>query len=452
MYKSTFGTKHKEENKMTSITTNEHIKQELAELDKQHFIHPTSSMKQLQEEGPAFIFTEGDGIYLKDVEGRTWMDSLSSLWNVNVGHGREEIGEVAKEQMGKLAFTSAFSNWSHEPVIRLAEEVAKWTPGDLNATFFTSGGSEANDTAFKTVRHYWKINGKPEKKKIISRKKSYHGVAMGATSATGLEEFHTFTTSIAPDFHYVDSSIEALKAMIAQEGADTIAAFISEPVQGSGGVNLPPEGYFEEVRHICDENDILIISDEVICGFGRTGTRFGMENFGIVPDIITMAKGVTSGYAPLGGMIISERLHKELYEKTEGNFWHGYTYSGHPTAAAVALKNLEIIKEEKLIDNVRTMGAHMLEGFNWIKEQNQQVIDVRGIGLLGAISIAREPAADPVTPQIVAEALKRGLICRSVVYDGQDTLAFAPPFIINKTQMDEMIQIVQESIQAVFIK
>lgn len=275
---------------------------------------------------------------------------------------------------------------------------------------------------------------------------------MGATSATGLEEFHTFTTSIAPDFHYVDSSIEALKAMIAQEGADTIAAFISEPVQGSGGVNLPPEGYFEEVRHICDENDILIISDEVICGFGRTGTRFGMENFGIVPDIITMAKGVTSGYAPLGGMIISERLHKELYEKTEGNFWHGYTYSGHPTAAAVALKNLEIIKEEKLIDNVRTMGAHMLEGFNWIKEQNQQVIDVRGIGLLGAISIAREPEADPVTPQIVAEALKRGLICRSVVYDGQDTLAFAPPFIINKTQMDEMIQIVQESIQAVFIK
>ena len=434
---------------MTSIMTNKALKQELAALDKKHFIHPTSNMKQLQEEGPAFIFTEGDGIYLKDVEGRTLIDSLSSLWNVNIGHGRNELGEVAKEQMGKLAFTSTFSNWSHEPVIRLAAEIAKWTPGDLNVTFFTSGGSEANDTAFKTVRHYWKVNGKPEKKKIISRKKSYHGVAMGSTSATGLEEFHTFTSSIAPDFHYVDSSIESLKATIEKEGADTIAAFISEPVQGSGGVNLPPDGYFEEVRKICNEHDILIISDEVICGFGRTGTLFGMENFGIVPDIITMAKGVTSGYAPLGGMVISERLHKELYEKTAGNFWHGYTYSGHPTAAAVALKNLEIIKEEHLIENVRAMGAHMLKGFEQIKEQHEQIIDVRGIGLLGAITLERKPGADPVTPKIVAAALERGLICRAVVYDGQDTLAFAPPFIINEKQMDEMLDIVNQSIDAV---
>src|SRR5690625_3171653 len=233
---------------MSKVLNNAKLKEELAELDKQHFIHPTSNLKQQQEEGPAFIFTEGNGIYLKDIEGRKLIDSLSSLWNVNIGHGREELGEVAKEQMGILAFSSAFSNWSHEPVIRLAQEVAQCTPGDLNVTFFTSGGSEANDTAFKTVRHYWKINGRPEKKKIISRKKSYHGVAMGATSATGIPEFHTFTESIAPDFHYVDTSIEALEEMIAKEGADTIAAFISEPVQGSGGVNLPPEGYFEAVR------------------------------------------------------------------------------------------------------------------------------------------------------------------------------------------------------------
>ncbi|WP_040985642.1 aspartate aminotransferase family protein [Oceanobacillus jeddahense] len=426
------------------------LKEELTELDKKHFIHPTSNMKQLQEEGPAFIFTEGDGIYLKDIEGRTLMDSLSSLWNVNIGHGRKELGEAAKAQMEKLAFTSTFSNWSHEPAIRLAAEIAKWTPGDLNATFFTSGGSEANDTAFKTVRHYWKIKGHPDKKKIISRKKSYHGVAMGSTSATGIPEFHTFTESIAPDFYYVDSTIESLKDVIEKEGADSIAAFISEPVQGSGGVNLPSDRYFEEVRKICDENNILIISDEVICGFGRTGTHFGMENFGIIPDIITMAKGVTSGYAPLGGMIISEKLHQEIYEKVEGNFWHGYTYSGHPTAAAVALKNLEIIKNENLIDNVNRMGEEMLKGFKWIQEQNDKVNDVRGIGLLGAISIDRKSAdVAPVGPKIVAEALKRGLICRSVVYDGQDTLAFAPPFVINKKQMDEMITIVDESIRAV---
>ena len=425
------------------------LKEELTELDKRHFIHPTSNMKQLQEEGPAFIFTEGDGIYLKDVEGRKLMDSLSSLWNVNIGHGREDIGEVAKDQIAKLAFTSAFSNWSHEPAIRLAAEIAEWTPGDLNVTFFTSGGSEANDTAFKTVRHYWKVNGKPEKKKIISRKQSYHGVAMGATSATGIPEFHTFTTSIAPDFYYVDSSVEALKEMIEAEGADTIAAFISEPVQGSGGVNLPPEGYFKEVKEICEANDILFIADEVICGYGRTGTNFGMEQFGVVPDIMTMAKGITSGYAPLGGMVISEKLHKELYEKTEGNFWHGYTYSGHPTAAAIALKNLEIIKEENLIDNVNEMGKVMLDGFKWIKEQYSEINDVRGIGLLGGISFHRAEEAAPITPKIVDAALERGLIGRSVVYGGQDTLAFAPPFIINKTEMDNMINIVNDSIQAV---
>lgn len=433
------------------MTNMQNLKEELVALDKKHIIHPTSDMKQLQENGPTFIFTKGEGIYLYDIEGRKLIDSLSSLWNVNIGHGRKELAEVAKEQMEKLAFTSAFNNWSHEPMIRLAAELANWTPGDLNVTFFTSGGSESNDTAFKTVRHYWKAKGMPEKKKIISRRLSYHGVAMGATSATGIEQFNRFTTSIAPDFLYVDSSIEALEELIAKEGADTIAAFISEPVQGSGGVNLPPEGYFKEVRRICDENNILFIADEVINGFGRTGTNFGIEHFDVIPDIITMAKGVTSGYAPLGGMIISEKLHKELIEITEGNFWHGYTYSGHPTAAAVAIKNLEIIKEEKMIENVNVVGKKMLEGFEWIKEQNADVVNnVRGLGLLGAIGLSKaSPDAEPIGPKVVQKALEKGLICRSVIYEGQDTLAFAPPFCITEEQMDDMINIVNDSIKAV---
>lgn len=433
------------------MTNMQNLKEELVALDKKHIIHPTSDMKQLQENGPTFIFTKGEGIYLYDIEGRKLIDSLSSLWNVNIGHGRKELAEVAKEQMEKLAFTSAFNNWSHEPMIRLAAELANWTPGDLNVTFFTSGGSESNDTAFKTVRHYWKAKGMPEKKKIISRRLSYHGVAMGATSATGIEQFNRFTTSIAPDFLYVDSSIEALEELIAKEGADTIAAFISEPVQGSGGVNLPPEGYFKEVRRICDENNILFIADEVINGFGRTGTNFGIEHFDVIPDIITMAKGVTSGYAPLGGMIISEKLHKELIEITEGNFWHGYTYSGHPTAAAVAIKNLEIIKEEKMIENVNVVGKKMLEGFEWIKDQNADVVDnVRGLGLLGAIGLSKaSPDAEPIGPKVVQKALEKGLICRSVIYEGQDTLAFAPPFCITEEQMDDMINIVNDSIKAV---
>lgn len=433
---------------MSTVIT-EQLKKELIELDKKHFFHPTSNLKMHQEEGPPFIFTEGEGIYLKTVDGNKYIDSLSSLWNVNIGHGRQEFAEVINEQLGKLAFASAFSNWSHEPAIRLAAEVAKWTPGDLNVTFFTSGGSEANDTAFKTVRHYWKINGRPEKKKIISRKKSYHGVAMGATSATGIPEFHTFTTSIAPDFYYVDSTIDALKEMIETEGAHTIAAFISEPVQGSGGVNLPDEAYFKEVRKICDENDILFIADEVINGFGRTGTNFGIEQFGVIPDIITMAKGITSGYAPLGGMIISEKLYKQLVEKTDGIFWHGYTYSGHPMAAAVAMKNLEIIEEENLIENVRQMGKHMLNGFEALKDRYEQIANVRGIGLLGAISFRREGDAEPITPKIVQEAMKRGMIGRSVVYGGQDTLAFAPPFVISKEEVDTMLDIVDDSIKAV---
>src|SRR5690625_2682374 len=272
---------------------------------------------------------------------------------------------------------------------------------------------------------------------------------MGATSATGIPEFHTFTESIAPDFHYVDSTADSLRELIAKEGADTIAAFISEPVQGSGGVNLPPEGYFQEVRKICDENDILFIADEVICGFGRIGTNFGMDKFGVQPDIITMAKGVTSGYAPLGGMIISEKLHKEIVELTDGHFWHGYTYSGHPMAAAVALKNLEIIKEENMIEHVNVVGKEMLRGFEWIQEQNDVVDHVRAIGLLGAISLKRADDAEPIGPAVVNEALDRGLICRSIVYDGQDTLAFAPPFPITEEEMEKMITIVNDSLQAV---
>ncbi|MFD1036911.1 aspartate aminotransferase family protein [Virgibacillus byunsanensis] len=433
----------------TAIFKNEQQKhEELKRLDKKHFLHPTSSLKQQQEEGPAFIFTEGEGIYLKDIQGRKLMDSLSSLWNVNIGHGRKELGEVAMQQMGTLAFSSAFSAWSHEPVIRLAAKIAEMTPGNLNTTFFTSGGSEANDTAFKTVRHYWKLKGQPEKKKIVSRKKSYHGLAMGATSATGLQPFRDFTTSLAQDFHYVESTVESLRQLIEEQGADTIAAFISEPIQGSGGVNVAPVGYFQEVRRICDENDILFIADEVITGFGRTGKTFGMDHYDVVPDIMCIAKGVSSGYAPLGGMVISEDIHQELIDLSDGIFMHGYTYSGHPMCCAVAMKNIEIIERENLIENVRVMGDQMLQGFNWLEKEHDLVCNVRGLGLLGAIGL-QSKTEEQLAPKVVNEALKRGLICRAVLYDGQDTLAFAPPFIINKQEMDEMITILHESLIAV---
>lgn len=429
--------------------------QELTALDKKHFLHPTSPIKQQQEQGPSFIFTEGRGIYLHDVTGNTVMDAMSSLWNVNVGHGRDEIGRVAMEQMSKLAFSSCFATFSNEPAIRLAAKLAQITPGDLSATFFTSGGSESNDTAYKLARHYWILKGQPSRKKIISRTRSYHGVAMGATSATGLKPFRDFTNSLAPDFYYAENfSSQSLREVIEAEGPETIAAFIAEPVQGAGGVHIAPEGYFKEIRKVCDDYGILFITDEVITGFGRTGKYFGMEHYGVNPDMLCFAKGVTSGYAQLGGVMLSERIHQEFMELSTGTLLHGYTYSGHPMACAVALKNLEIIEQERLVENANIMGQEMLKGFKWLQSEREIVGEVRGLGLMGGIEIVKgqdkqERFATPLAPMITSEAAKRGLICRSVIFDGQDTLVFAPPLIINKQEIHKMINILHDSIVAV---
>ncbi|MEH6941736.1 aminotransferase family protein [Bacillus sp. JJ722] len=430
------------------------IGQELAELDKKHFIHPTTSISQQQANGPAFIFTEGKGIYLTDVNGKTVIDGMSSLWNVNVGHGREELGEAAKQQMTKLAFTSSFSTYSNEPAIRLATKIASLAPGNLNAVFFTSGGSESNDTAFKLARHYWILKGQPNRKKIISRTKSYHGVAMGATSATGLKPFRDFTNSNAPDFYYTDGmSTAALRETIEKEGPETIAAFITEPVQGAGGVNIAPEGYFQEVRAICDEYGILMIADEVITGFGRTGTFFGMENFGVVPDMLCFAKGITSGYAQLGGVIVSEPIHQDFIALSKDTLLHGYTYSGHAMACAVGLKNLEIIESEKLVENSKLMGIELLAGFQKLQSKHKIVGHVRALGLIGGIQIVKnqqtgEGFDSPLAPRIVNEAARRGLIIRAVTFD-QDTLVFAPPLVITKEEIEKMIDILDETFQAI---
>lgn len=425
---------------------------ELHQLDKQHFLHPSSSIKQQQEHGPAFIFTEGNGIYLKDITGKTVIDGLSSLWNVNIGHGREELGQVAFEQMSKLAFSSCFVTLSHEPAILLAAKLAELTPGDLNATFFTSGGSESNDTAIKLVRHYWALKNQPQKKKIISRTKSYHGLTMGATSATGIKVFRDFTSSLAPDFYYADHfSPESLRELIELEGPDTIAAFISEPVQGTGGVFIAPDGYFQEIRKICDEYHILFVSDEVITGFGRTGKHFGIEHYGVIPDVMTVAKGITSGYAPLGGVILSQKIHQEFIELSTETLFHGYTYSGHPVSCAVALKNIEILERENLVENARVMGEELLKGFQWLQREHEIVGEVRGLGLMAAIELVQDKAthtrfAKPLAPTVVSELMKRGLICRAIVFEGADTLAFAPPLIITPQEVNRIIEILHDTL------
>lgn len=426
------------------------LKEDLKALDKKHFLHPTTSIEQQQVQGPAAIFTEGKGIYLKDMEGKTYIDGMSSLWNVNIGHGREEIAEVAKEQMMKLAFSSCFSTFSNEPAILLATKIASLAPGDLNTVFFTSGGSESNDTAIKLARHYWILKGQPERQKIISRTHSYHGVAMGATNATGLQAFRDFTNSPAPDFHYVyKDSPQDLREAIEALGPEKVAAFISEPVQGAGGVNIPPEDYFKEVRAICDEYGILFIADEVITGFGRTGKFFGMEHFGVNPDMMSFAKGVSSGYAQLGGVIISEKIHQDFCKLSKGTLMHGYTYSGHALACRVGLKNIEIIEREGLVENAQKMGHAMLDGFSRLQQKYSFIGHIRTFGLLGAIELvesreAGEMFETPLSPIFVQETMKRGLILRTVTYD-QDTVVFSPPLIITSTELEEMLRILDET-------
>src|SRR5699024_8657606 len=288
-----------------------------------------------------------------------YIDAMSSLWNVNVGHGREELAEVASEQMKKLAFSSTFSTFSHEPAILLAEKISSIAPEGLNAVFFTSGGSESNDTAIKLVRHYWRIQNQPEKRKIIGLGRAYHGVAAASTSATGIPEFWNMAGKMMVDIYHADNpygngkdkAIASLHAVIEREGPENVAAFIAEPIQGAGGVLIPPKEYLQEVRNLCDEYNILFIADEVITGFGRTGKWFGVENYDVTPDVISFAKGVSSGYIQLGGVIVSDQIHHVLKEKSTGTLFHGYTYSGHPTATAVGFKNLKIIEEEELVKN-----------------------------------------------------------------------------------------------------
>ncbi len=438
--------------------------QKLIELDKKHFIHPTSSIHQQQANGPKVIIEKGDGIYLTDKNDNVYIDAMSSLWNVNVGHGREELAEAAAEQMKKLAFSSTFSTFSNEPAILLAEKISSIAPEGLNAVFFTSGGSESNDTAIKLVRHYWRIQDKPEKRKIIGLNRAYHGVAAASTSATGIPEFWSMAGKMMVDIYHADNpygngtakAIDSLRAVIEKEGPETVAAFIAEPIQGAGGVLIPPKEYLKEVRNLCNDYGILFIADEVITGFGRTGKWFGIENFGVTPDVISFAKGVSSGYIQLGGVIVSGHIHEVLKEKSAGTLFHGYTYSGHPTAAAVGLKNIEIIEKEKLVDNSRAMGEVMLEGFNKLKKELDIVGDVRAVGLLGAVELVEDPATNKrfssdlqVAPKVIEALHQRGVICRAVTYEGTDIICFSPPLIINKEQVETMIEKLHDAIKEV---
>src|SRR5437016_8413607 len=408
----------------------------------------------------------GKGATITDSSGREYIDGLASLWNVNVGHGRSVLAEVAAEQMKELAFSSAYGGFSTAPAIKLAAKLAEIAPGDLEVTFFASGGAEANDTAYKIAKLYHKLRGEPDRVNIVSRIRDYHGLTWGATSATGLAGFWKGFEPLAPGFLYAPSPdpyrfagqgspgvayAEALEKVIVDAGPQTVAAVVAEPVQGAGGVIVPPADYFPLLRKVCDKHGVLLIADEVITGFGRTGKWFAMEHWGVQADMMIFAKGVTSGYLPLSGVMLTRSVH-DVLKSVKGAFMHGFTYSGHPTSCAVGLRNLQIIEDEGLVEQVANKGAHLQEKLQELRSL-EIVGDVRGIGLLGAVELVKDKKTKELfdvsagaARRVWLEALANGVIVRPL---SGDVLAMSPPFVISEPEIDRMVDVLSSSIERV---
>jgi putrescine---pyruvate transaminase len=438
----------------------------LYELDQTHWLHPQGDLGAPPGTIPQLIFASGSGATLTDAEGREYIDGLASLWNVNVGHGRAELAEAAAAQMKTLAFSSAYGGFSTAPAIELAAKLAQLAPGELDVTYFASGGAEANDTAYKIARLYWKLRGEPERVNIVSRIRDYHGLTYGATSATGMANFWNGFEPLAPGFLHAPAPdpyryagegsagaayARALEEVVLKAGPGTVAAVVAEPVQGAGGVIVPPGDYFPQLRQICSKYGLLLIADEVITGFGRTGRWFALEHWNVQADMMVFAKGVTSGYLPLSGVMLSRAVHDTLKE-VKGPFAHGFTYSGHPTACAVGLRNLQLLEDEHLVERAAEMGAHLQERLQELRS-HEIVGDVRGLGLLAGIELVRnrttkEPfdASAGAARRVWLAALEDGVIVRPLA---GDVLAMSPPFVISDAQIDRMVTVLDGAIERV---
>jgi len=430
--------------------TAESRSEELRELDKAHFLHPGVSLSRHSRAGP-IIIVSGQGSCLRDVDGNEYIDGYAAMGTQLVGHGRAEISDAIYAQSKELCFSTSFYHYSNVPAIRLAAKLASLAPGDLDHVFFTSGGSEANETAFKMARCYFSALGRPEKHKIISRQRSYHGLTIATLSASGLPQFRKFFGPPVPGFRQVDThSADALEQAILEEGPDTVAAFIAEPMLGVGGHVPPLDDYFPKVRAICDKYGVLFICDEVVCGFGRTGKWFGIQHWNVVPDIMTIAKGVTSGYLPLGGAIISRRVFDTIEsELGEQVLSHGFTFSGHATCCAAANVNLAIIEREKLPEQAAKTGAYLLGQLQELRRY-PIVGEVRGLGMAAAVELWRDPGRKkPFDPagaagRIVYEtALKAGVIVRP----SGDTISIRPPLVLTRNEVDKLVAAVAAGIR-----
>ncbi|TMV04928.1 aspartate aminotransferase family protein [Ruegeria sediminis] len=447
-----------------SIITNHMPTAELQALDAAHHIHPFSTNADLGRDGVRVI-TRAKGVFLTDSEGEEILDGMAGLWCVNIGYGREELAEVAARQMRELPFYNTFFKTTHVPAIALAKKLAELAPGDLNHVFYAGGGSEANDTNIRLVRTYWAEKGKPDKNVIISRKNAYHGSTVGSASLGGMAPMHAQGGIPIPNIHHINqpnwwaegggmspeefglARARELEEAIQELGEDRVAAFIAEPVQGAGGVIVAPDSYWPEIQRICDKYEILLIADEVICGFGRTGNWFGSQTLGIRPHIMTVAKGLSSGYAPIGASIVCDEV-AEVIGNCEFN--HGYTYSGHPVAAAVALENLRILEEEKIIEHVRDVAAP------YLKEKWEALVDhplvgeARIVGMMGSVALTPNKEA---RAKFASEPGTIGLICRERCFANNlimrhvgDRLIISPPLIITPAEIDEMFVRIRKSL------
>jgi putrescine aminotransferase len=428
-------------------------------LDRQHYLHPFTDFKSLAAKGTRVI-VKAEGIYLYDSEGERMLDGMAGLWCVNVGYGRRELAEAAYRQMLELPYYNSFFQTAHPPAIELARQLVEVTPPQFNRVFFTGSGSEGNDTVLRIVRRYWEILGQPARKVVVSRVNAYHGSTIAGASLGGMGYMHEQGGLPIPDIVHIPQPYwygeggtrgpaefglevaRALEQKILEVGPERVAAFIGEPIQGAGGVIVPPETYWPEIQKICQRYGILLVSDEVVCGFGRTGQWFGCEHFGFQPDLMTIAKGLSSGYLPIGGVMVSDKVAEVLIDRG-GEFAHGFTYSGHPVACAVASANLTILQQENLVTRTREeTGPYLAKKWRELAE-HPLVGDARTVGLIGALELVKDKA----TRTFFDKRGEVGTICRDFCFQNglimratRDTMIISPPLVITREQIDELAE------------
>jgi putrescine aminotransferase len=441
----------------------------LQSLDAAHHLHPFTDGKQLAAKG-ARIITGADGIFLIDSDGNKIIDGMAGLWCVAAGYGRKELADVASKQMLQLPYYNTFFQTSHVPAIKLSQRLAELAPNDLNYVFFSGSGSEANDTNLRMVRHYWAAKGKPSKKTIISRWNAYHGSTVAAASLGGMKGMHKQGSLPIPDIVHINqpdwwsegssmapeefgvARARELEEIILELGEENVAAFIAEPIQGAGGVIIPPDSYWPEINRILKKYEIIFIADEVICGFGRTGEWFGSQTYDLQPDIMTIAKGLSSGYAPIGGSMVSDRVAEVI--NGAGDFNHGYTYSAHPVAAAVALENLRILDEENIIETARNeTSVYLAEKWASLGE-HPMVGEVKSKGMIASLALTPHKES---RAKFSSEAGTVGLICRERCFANNlvmrhvgDRMIIAPPLVISKSEVDLLIERAWQSIDEAY--